>query len=164
MFLLMILLKSELEAKGCFPTALNFLLQPQTLQAGAAGRGDKGSIPWDQPLEFHCVQLCSHSAIGKLEHTVSNYWHRGEKLLAGSKQSSGDPRNTWSADSHCWCCDISVIPGGWPTGEVDPGSCPLHESAFPWHVYTAWILLPILFQMGRLVKLFHLWRNRVLCG
>lgn len=148
----MILLKSELEAKGCFPTALNFLLQPQTLQAGAAGRGDKGSIPWDQPLEFHCVQLCSRSAIRKLEHTGSNYWHGGKNSLLAPNRVQ---------EIH----EIlgMQIPGGWPTGEVDPGCCPLHESAFPWHVYTAWILLPVLFQMGKLVKLFHLWRHRVLC-
>lgn len=48
----MILLKSKLKAKGCFPTALNFLLQCQMQEL--LGEGDKGALPRDQPLELGC--------------------------------------------------------------------------------------------------------------
>lgn len=157
-FLLMILLKSELKAKGCFPTALNFLLQCQMQEL--LGEGDKGAFPgispwswavaallpqWQQKTEWH-------------KHTVINYWHSGRENSAGSKQGSGDPCNTWIMNFQ-WCC-WCVIPGrathrksgSWILctrgtslhfhGEfMQPGCCQSFISAF---------------QVGELVELLHL--------
>lgn len=108
----MILLKSELKAKGCFPTALNFLLECQMLCAEIARSRRQGALPQDQPparlselqLSDHMhVQVCSH---GEIQHQPTQPQKQvaidsrykpaeGGKCSTDSKQGLSFPFNIW---------------------------------------------------------------------
>lgn len=145
----MILLKSELKAKGCFPTALNFLFQCQRLHSGAAGSEGQGSLPLGSaPGDSLCAALlpqCHQKTVTRARSDQLLTQASGREETVGSEKGSGALLDTRNSNFHWRWCDISVIPGR--VTHRKSGSCSLawwHESAFSWHICAYW-MLPIFF-------------------